>query len=310
MVDYTKLDYSNAVTGAFADYDKTKEPKQDYKVDLKKYFSPSLAEGETSGEKQIRILPSTEDPMDFFITKNFQNLLVGGKYQKLYDPAQDGDESPLSELAKQLYADAKEEKDETKAKAIKKIANNYLPRKFYILRVIERGKENEGVKYWRINHVTDGTGVLDKIKPLVTRLNNKEAGLGAIWQPIRGRDLILSLGRDSKGYTKILTIQTDDVESPISQDEKQMTDWLNDPTTWRDVYKKKPIEYLRIVAEGGTPTFNKEAGTFIAKIENDEHNSASEPQSAPAPQAQDFVPQEQPELETNTSPVNVDDLPF
>jgi hypothetical protein len=191
----------------------------------------------------------------------------------------------------------------------KKIASSYRSREFYIVRGIERGKEHEGVKFWRFNKVSDGSGIMDKLIPLMKRLDDKKPGGGAIWRPdAEGRDIVISTVRDTskskEGYTKVSQIMVED-PSVLSADEAQANTWLSDPTTWKDIYKKKPIEFLHIVAEGSEPVWDKEAKKFVAK--SDEHTSA--PAMEPSKKVYNKPTETEDQIEEPIS-LEVDDLPF
>jgi hypothetical protein len=261
MIDYKKIDWSKAATDTLADYEKAKskttQTTQSSSVELTKYFTIALDEGAQSGEKSVRILPNQDDPTKWYKVGYFHNLKIGKRWTKLYDPSQDGDASPLNEMYKFLLkAEDKEER---------RLANNYKSRQFFIVRVIERGKEHEGVKFWRFPAVQDGSGIMDKIAPLVKKY-------GAFWNPFEGFDITISMIRDKSkdskvGFTKVASI-IPDRESKLSEDENQAVEWLGDPMAWTDVFKKKSIEYLNIVAEGSEPIWDAEQKCFIAKVED------------------------------------------
>jgi hypothetical protein len=272
-MDFKNVDWNKAVQNSLADYEKSKSSAtttERKEVDLTKYFTLALGEKENSGTRIIRILPLDTEGKWYEIVK-FHNLKIGKRWQKLYDPAQDGEESPLNDMYKLLMKGDAEDK---------KIASNYRSRDFYIVRGIERGKEHEGVKFWRFPKVNDGSGIMDKIQPMMKFLNDKNPGSGAFFNPVAGRDLVISVVRDtSKGYTKVSQIIFDE-PGAVSQDQEQMMGWLNDQMTWKDVYKKKPIEFLRIVAEGSEPVWDNEAKQFVAKI--DDMGAPAYTPSAPA----------------------------
>ena len=303
MLDYKHLDWGKAAEDVSTDYAKAKE-KSNYTakktVDLTQYLSLNLGEGVNEGEVVFRVLPSQEDPMKFYIVKKFHNLKVGKNFVKLYDPAQDGEESPLNDAYQILRSG--DDVDQENAK-------KYRSGDYYIVRGVQKGKEAEGVKFWRFNHVSNGTGIMDKILPIIKRLESKNRGGGAIWNPFEGRDLVISLVKDkSKGknkeYTKVASIQVDD-PSPLSTDENQMNAWLNDSKTWKDVYSKKSVEYLRIVSDGGTPVWSSELKKFVSQ--SDDENVASTTTS-PAYEVPKQTGNEA-ELE-DAEAINMDDLPF
>ncbi len=312
MIDYKKIDWSKAATATLADYEKAKskttQTTQSSSVDLTKYFTIALDEGAQSGEKSVRILPNQDDPTKWYKVGYFHNLKIGKRWTKLYDPSQDGEASPLNEMYKFLMKS--EDKEE------RKLAIQYKSRQFFIVRVIERGKEHEGVKFWRFPAVQDGSGIMDKIAPLVKKY-------GAFWNPFEGFDLTISMIRDKSkdskvGFTKVASI-IPDRESKLSDDENQAVEWLGDPMAWTDVFKKKSVEYLNIVAEGSEPIWDAEQKCFIAKVED----GVSTYTPTPAPKAvydapvamseedDDSVMTEGPtDEEVPNAKLKIDDLPF
>jgi hypothetical protein len=218
---------------------------------MKKYFAAILPQGQNSAQKRIRILP-TKDGKSPFVEAWFHEMQVGGQWNKLYDPAKnDNERSPLSEVHEELTSTGKE--------SDKELAKQYKPRKFYIVKVIDRDKPEDGVKFWRFKHNYKNEGVLDKIIPI---WRNK----GDITDPEKGRDLIIELAKaktpKGKDYTIIQTIMYDDAQ-PLHEDKVQSDAWVNDELTWRDVYSKKPTDYLEAIARGETPRWDSEKGGYV-----------------------------------------------
>ncbi len=228
---------------------------------MKKYFAAILKDNEKQGQRKIRILP-TEDGSSPFKEVWFHEVQVDGKWQKFYDPAKnDNERSPLNEVYEELISTGKE--------SDKQLAAQYRSRKFYIVKVIDRDYEQDGVKFWRFKHNYKQEGILDKIIPIWK-------AKGDITDSDTGRDLILELtkAKTPKGatYTVIQTIMYDD-PSPISLDVDQMEEWVGDEMTWEDVYSKKPIEYLEAIARGETPRWDSEKGGY--SYSNDESSEVS-----------------------------------
>jgi hypothetical protein len=302
-MDYNKIDWNQAVQNTLADYEKAKttKPNSERKeVDLSKYFTLTLPDKVNSGERIIRILPIDTNGKWYEIGK-FHSLKIGKNWTKLYDPAQDGEESPLNDMYKILINGDKEDKT---------LANSYRSRDFYIIRCIERGKEHEGVKFWRFNKVNDGSGIMDKLVPLMKHLDNKKPGAGAIFRPdAEGRDITISLVRDVvKGFPKVAQIMLDD-PSPLSTNADDATAWLSNEMTWKTIYKKKPIEFLRIVAEGFEPAWDSESKKFVAKSDD---MGGTTTYVAPTKDTTYAEPTDMSAPEDMGSPISLDteDLPF
>ena len=282
---------SNSLDAILSQYDKNTQPaasgnQMSSEDRLKKYFTTILPKGSNSGQKRIRILPTTDGTSPFKEVE-FHEIQVDGKWMKLYDPAQDGDQSPLNEVRKSLLATGSEDD--------KKLARNYRAKKFYVVKVIDRENEQDGPKFWRFKHNYKGDGALDKI---ITIIRSK----GDITDLQEGRDLIVSLSLNKapngREYTSINSIIQED-KSPLHTDPEVANEWVNHDETWRDVYSIKPLEYLQLVAMGETPVWSKEASKFVSKNE-DEGDFGSTQTITPKVEVED--PQVQQEAD--------DDLPF
>lgn len=218
---------------------------------MKKYFAAVLPQGKNSAQKRIRILP-TPDGSSPFVEAYFHEVQVNGDWVKLYDPNKnDKERSPLHEVYQELMNTGKQ--------SDKELASSYRSRKFYILKVIDRDAPEDGVKFWRFKDHYKGEGVYDKIFPIFKTK-------GDITDPLTGRDLIIELKKaksnNGKDYTSIQTIMFEDPQ-PLSDDKEISEAWLSDELTWRDVYSKKPVEYLEAIAKGEVPKWDGDAGKYI-----------------------------------------------
>jgi hypothetical protein len=254
---------------------------------MKKYFTTLLPKGSRSGEKRIRIIPTTDGSTPFKEVY-YHELQVDGQWVKLYDPKQEGKRSPLNEVHEGLMM--------TGVESDKILARQYRARKFYIVKVIDRENEQDGVKFWRFKHNSKGEGILDKIFPL---FKNK----GDITDTQKGRDLIITLGLTKAGngkeYTAITSIIPEDI-TPLSNDNDTVDSWINDELTWADVYSKKPEEYLEMIAKGEVPKWDSESKKYVSNLS--EETTLMSP-STPKSEAEVNVdPQEDDEVD--------DDLPF
>ena len=218
---------------------------------MKKYFAAILKDSEKQGQKRLRILP-TKDGSSPFKEVWYHEVQVDGKWNKIYDPGKnDNERSPLTEVYEELMSTGKE--------ADKELAKQYKPRKFYIVKVIDRDNEQDGVKFWRFKHNYKNEGILDKIIPIWR-------AKGDITDPEKGRDIILEMtkAKTPKGatYTVIQTIMYDD-PTPVHEDKETADSWVKDELSWSDVYSKKPVEYLEAIARGETPRWDSDAGKYV-----------------------------------------------
>ena len=246
---------TNSLDAVLSQYEKSQSSsnatsKMSSEDRMKKYFAALLKDNEKQGQRKIRILPTTDGSSPFKEVW-FHEVQVDGKWQKFYDPAKnDNERSPLNEVYEELMSTGKE--------SDKQLATQYRSRKFYIVKVVDRDNEQDGVKFWRFKHNYKQEGILDKIIPIWK-------AKGDITDPDNGRDLILELtkAKTPKGatYTVIQTVMYDD-PAPISKDTDQMADWVGNEMTWEDVYSKKPVEYLEALARGETPRWDSEKGGY------------------------------------------------
>ena len=248
---------NNVLDAVLAQYENAKQSgssstsKMSQEERMKKYFAAILKDNEKQAQKKIRILP-TPDGSSPFKEVWFHEINVDGKWQKFYDPGKnDNERSPLSEVYEVLMSTGKE--------SDKELAKQYKPRKFYIVKVIDRDNEQDGPKFWRFKHNYKQEGIFDKIIPIYK-------AKGDVADADKGRDLILELtkAKTPKGafYTVIQTVMYDD-PSPVHEDSDTMSEWVNDELTWEDVYSKKPTEYLEAIARGETPRWDSDAGKYI-----------------------------------------------
>ena len=257
---------TNSLNAVLAQYEKSQSSsnttsKMSTEDRMKKYFAALLKDNEKQGQRKLRILP-TSDGSSPFKEVWFHEVQVDGKWQKFYDPAKnDNERSPLNEVYEELMSTGRE--------SDKELAKQYKARKFYIVKVIDRDNEQDGVKFWRFKHNYKQEGILDKIIPIWK-------AKGDITDPDNGRDLILELtkAKTPKGaaYTVIQTVMYDDPSS-ISSDTTQGKEWVEDGMTWEDVYSKKPVEYLEAIARGETPRWDSEKGGYV--YSNDETSEVS-----------------------------------
>ena len=247
---------TNSLDAVLAQYEKAKSGgnstnKMSQEDRMKKYFAAILTQNETSGQKRLRILP-TPDGSSPFKEVWYHEVQVEGKWNKIYDPGKnDNERSPLTEIHDELMSTGKE--------SDKELAKAYKPRKFYIVKVVDRDNEADGVKFWRFKHNYKNEGILDKIIPIWK-------AKGDITDPVNGRDLIIELtkAKTPKGatYTVIQTVMHDD-PTPVHTDAETAKAWTEDPLTWMDVYSKKPVEYLEAIARGETPRWSSDLGKYV-----------------------------------------------
>jgi len=160
---------------------------------MKKYFTTLLDKNSRTGQKRVRILPTTDGSSPFKEVW-YHEIQVDGKWVKLYDPGKnDGERSPLTEVYEELISTGKE--------ADKKLAQQYRSRKFYIVKVVDRDAEDDGVKFWRFKDNYKQEGILDKIIPIWKQK-------GDITNADNGRDLIIEMVKSKTPSFKLLCMMT------------------------------------------------------------------------------------------------------
>ena len=269
---------TNSLDAVLAQYEKAKSNTGGSKISqedrMKKYFAAILPQGKSTGQKRLRVLPTTDGSSPFKEVW-FHEVQVAGKWNKIYDPGKnDNERSPLNEIHDELMMTGKA--------SDKELAKQYKARKFYIVKVIDKDAPEDGVKFWRFKHNYKNEGILDKIIPIWR-------AKGDITDPEKGRDLILELtkAKTPKGveYTVIQTVMYDD-PAPLHEDKETMDSWVKDELTWKDVYSKKPFEYLEAIARGETTRWSSELGKYVYGDESGEMTmggTISDPQAGDEP---------------------------
>ena len=243
--------FQNIMKG-YADSQQAEKKTEIKKYELSNYFSTFLQPNENSTTKVIRILPPKEGQNVFWDTLWGHKAQVDGAWKTFPCLKHEEDtECPFCEVNQTLRATGKE--------ADKELAKKYSARKMYILKVIERGNEKEGVKFWRFNHAWDGGGTLDKIMGAVKAVKHD------ITDPQSGRDLILNIARNQFKVPIVQSVAYPLESTPLSEDDNEASVWANDTRTWRDVYSLRDYNYLKIVVSGEVPTWSKENDKWVSK---------------------------------------------
>jgi hypothetical protein len=218
--------------------------------DLKNYFTTHLADKQKTATKRIRILP-TQDGSSPFVQIHGHKIQLDGEWKTFVCLKHEKDEDcPFCEAREALLATGKEQD--------KELSKKYGARKMYVVKIIDRDNEADGIKFWRFNHDYRKQGIFDKIYGVL------EATKQDITDPEKGRDLLVMIARDQNNRPTVTTISHLD-PSPLSDDAEVSQEWLGDARTWEDVYSIKSYDYLEIVVKGGSPTWDKEAKKFVDK---------------------------------------------
>ena len=305
---------------------------QKFQFDEKNYLNTRLKPGEKEKKIKVRILPISATNGDIFMSINIHSLKVDKQISQsgfktfvcLNDSnlkEHDGRGCPLCNKSKELFNEANNMDDSNPSlkKEVVKSAFSFQSKVAYIVRVIERGKENEGVKFWRFNHRTDHLGVYDKLMTLYNQRRDEAKQNGrdgySIFDLMNGRDIEIKLTYvESTGKTTMDIIDSG-FETPLSRDIEQANAWIQDTKTWRDIYALKNYDYLEIVAEGGVPTYDTVQGKWIEKVDNSTYDGTEKPQQTAKVQKSNATvsmaqPHELPQPMLNNGASDGDDLPF
>jgi hypothetical protein len=256
--------------------------------DAKNYLNTRLSDGETEKTITIRLLPmdlETGNPFAIIHTHNVkvpQSMVKPGeKPFKTYiclnrtkdiDAEKFGRKCPFCEINKKAYEESTKTTDPVVKKNWQEISIANLPKESVITRCIERGKEDEGVKFWKFNIRSDKTDPYNQILKLVNlRKENAErkGKVENILDIYNGRDLTITF---TEGSTSAPTIVDDMDRSPLSENEELMRQWIFDSKRWQDVFTCKPYEYLSLVAQMRTPWFDRANGVWVDKDEFEDKN--------------------------------------
>lgn len=319
--------------------------------DTKNYLNVRLDPGQTEKTLKIRLLPFPDTKTPFLhihmhtirvpkeiAASGWKSYVCLEKTEGL-DTENLGTKCPFCDLARSAYKDAKNELDPQKKEILRQRGKENLSSEFVVMRCIERGKEDEGVKFWKVKIHQDKGDPYNLICTLAeTRKrewfedpeNNgkdpRESNILSI-NPY-GYDLQITIKKktevDKRGQTVEKTsYQVTDAKkpSPLSADLEQGKAWVLDPKKWFEVFVPKPYDYLAIVMQGKMPWYDRGIGKWVSKEEKDEQQQAEveraneEIRRAEEVSAQALAPQTvQKQMEED--PVGVfsnspeDDLPF
>jgi hypothetical protein len=218
--------------------------------DLKNYFNTYIPEGVKTATKQIRILPTTDGSTPF-VEVHAHKVLVDGEWKTFACLKHEkGEACPFCEARELLLSTGKE--------SDKELAKKYNARKMYVVKVIDREHEDEGVKFWRFNHDFRKEGIYDKIIGVLNAIKKD------VTNAETGRDLLLTINRNQNNVPVVSAVASLD-PSILSDDTDKMSEWLADGRTWEDVYSVRNYDYLEIIVRGGIPVWDKDEKKFVDK---------------------------------------------
>lgn len=258
------------------------QPIRKVEFNEKNYLNVRLKPGESVRKIKVRILPITPTASTPFLVLKTHSLKVDSAISKsgyksficLDDPHLEQDslkpKCPLCAKADELFAESKKETNEVVRKTLFKSACSYKTKETFVVRVIDRDHEDEGVKFWRFNAHSDGTGCYDKLMDIYE--NRKQESIEAgdsepynVFDLNNGKDFIITLKLNPSTNKTSIEIGDAGRGTPLSDDYEKAMSWINDEKTWNDIYAAKSHEYIQIVANGEIPVYSKEEQKWIAR---------------------------------------------
>ena len=304
--------------------------------DEKNYLNVRLDEaaGEKSKTLTIRLLPMDLETGNPFVKVHMHNVRVPKEVSKSgyksyiclsknkdIDHEHYGTKCPFCELNQNAYKEAEKETDPIKKKNFQDISIANKSREAVIVRCIERGKEDEGVKFWKFNLRFDKTDPYNTILNLyeLRKAEGERAGVAMnILDIYNGRDLNVTI-TEGNAAPQILDAS---ISTPLSKDEEQMKEWIYDTKKWQDVFSTKPYEYLSLISQMKIPGYDREKGMWVDKeevdakktekaAEEEKANQEIEAAAAKAVNAQpEPAPEPKPDFTSSLIMKEDEDLPF
>ena len=272
--------------------------------DPKNYLDLKLKEGETSKKVKVRFLPISATNNNVFLSIITHALKVDKEVAKSGfksyvclgdDKVETMEECPICKKSKELFdksSEAKKQGNEALAKSLFKEACSLKKKKTFIVRVIDRAHEDEGVKFWRFNENSKGEGIYDKLMSLYNTRKQESLEDGEetpynIFDLYNGKDIIIDVNKsqipDGFGNLKdVISYNITDSgnRKPLSNDVEKANLWLNDEKTWKDVYSLKNADYLELVVNGKIPVYDKDEHRYVEKKEFDNEAKIKEEEAA------------------------------
>lgn len=281
----------------------SKQAKKNSNYNLKNYLDTRVPDGQSERTTTIRLLPMDLETGNPFAKIYVHNVKVpqelvkeGQKPFKDYiclaktegiDHEKYGHKCPFCEINKNAYNESLKTTDPVQKKEWQTISLDNLHREAVIVRCIERGKEDEGVKFWKFKLRSDKTDPYNQILKLYQLRKEEGERAGQVLNILdiyNGRDLTITFSSEGTSAPKILDAS---ISTPLSRDEEQMRAWIYDTKKWNDVFACKTYEYLKLVSEMRIPWYDKDNDIWVDKEEYEaEHGKVKTDADSAAKEAQ------------------------
>lgn len=268
--------------------------------DTKNYLNVRLEDGQTEKTIKIRLLPFPDTRTPFLhihmhtirvpkeIAESGWKSYVCLEKTEGLDTDTLGTQCPFCDKARASYKEAKNEQDPQKKEILRAKGKENLSNEFVVMRCIERGKESEGVKFWKVKVHQDKGDPYNLICTLAeTRKREwfedsenegkdpRESNILSI-NPY-GYDLQITIKKkteiDKRGQkVEKTSYQVTDTKKPcaLSNDPEQAKNWVMDPKKWFEVFVPKPYDYLTIVMDGKLPWFDRDQKKWVPREQMEE----------------------------------------
>lgn len=221
----------------------------------------------TTGEPWVRIythsVKLTPEQQKFLHSK-FKTYVCVRKSPDI-DP-KFGSRCPFCEFNSKSYNDAQNEPDPNRKKSLIQQSLDYKAKETIVVRCIERGKEDEGVKFWKFNTRKDLSDPYHSILNLYHQRAKEGADNGMnvnILDIYSGRDLTITFKTGEPVPPP--TIIDAGISTPLSRDQELMRKWIFDEKKWQDVFPVKPYEYTSLILNERIPWFDNEKKLWVDK---------------------------------------------
>ena len=267
----------------------TAPKKRKIAYDPKHYLDTIMKKGMTEKSLTIRLLPfSPEGGSPFhkiyMHTVRCNTELSASGWKLLVCPKHNGNDNdcPFCQMQESTREKILTERDEAKREQLNKLEFANKAREFWVVRCIDRDKEEEGVKFWAFPHSRKADGIYDKIITIFKRRKEngeKKGKLVNIFSLENGRDLEVTIKKDAQNKSVYTIVDSDD-SSPLNENPEVANAWINDTLKWDDVYVEKPYQYLELVLQGKVPFFDKEKGIYVEKKTAEDYKKEREEKEA------------------------------
>lgn len=229
---------------------------------LKKMFIPRFDKGQTSAQFRVRILRNPEGGSPLKEVK-FHQVKVGPTWQKILCLEELGQECPLCDTAAGFLAEGDKES-----------AKPWRASSFYVVRVLDRAKENEGVKFWRFKKNFKGQGEFDKLSAVIN------LGFNILDPSEKGFDIIIQCGQNDRGNSVVTNIACVK-PSALADSQEKIDSLINDDSKWQDVFTPKELSYLEDVVKGKAQYWDDSLKKYVKPGEDQDATLTPKKEEAP-----------------------------